>query len=339
MNNLKKVGLSALAGSLVAFSANAVEMSVSGVAEVTYTTDGGNAGGHTGNAWGSNTSLTFSGTGDVGFGEATIVRTLNDRAKGASTATHSNYVSAYQLLDMGSMGRLSFDAHGGGLDGIKPWDDVLPTAYEEVWNGVSSHGVGTAAASNDTIGYRNTFSGVTVSLARTSGGDSNSGDGGNDDATDTRTTDVMLVANGSAIGIDGLEIGIGNSTAENPTAGETNSDSTTTLGHIKYSTGPVSVGYRMADDQSGTKGANGHTTDAYAIAFAVNENLSISYASQDREFDRPSTTNVTESSDAINASYTMGAASFRATIADSSNTSGVTGDKNEHMELSVVLAF
>ena len=35
MNNLKKVGLSALAGSLVAFSANAVEVTVSGKTEVT----------------------------------------------------------------------------------------------------------------------------------------------------------------------------------------------------------------------------------------------------------------------------------------------------------------
>jgi hypothetical protein len=69
---------------------------------------------------------------------------------------------------------------------------------------------------------------------------------------------------------------------------------TSTIGHIKYSTGPVSVGYRMAEDQSGTTGANGVNTDAYAIAFAVNENLSISYASQDSEFDRPSTTNITE---------------------------------------------
>ena len=34
MNNMKKIGLSALAGSLVAFSANAVEMSVTGTAEV-----------------------------------------------------------------------------------------------------------------------------------------------------------------------------------------------------------------------------------------------------------------------------------------------------------------
>ena len=80
-------------------------------------------------------------------------------------------------------------------------------------------------------------------------------------------------------------------------------------------------------------------TDAYAIAFAVNENLSISYASQDREFDVPSGTNVTEGTDAFNASYTMGAASFRATVSDSSDTAGVTGDKAERMELSVVLAF
>ena len=56
MNNLKKIGLSALAGALVAFSANAVEMSVSGVAEVTYTTSGGDGSAPTGNPFGSNTS-------------------------------------------------------------------------------------------------------------------------------------------------------------------------------------------------------------------------------------------------------------------------------------------
>ena len=37
MDNLKKLGLSALAGSLVAFSANAGELSVSGGAKISYT--------------------------------------------------------------------------------------------------------------------------------------------------------------------------------------------------------------------------------------------------------------------------------------------------------------
>ena len=51
---------------------------------------------------------------------------------------------------MGDMGKLSFDANGGGLEGTVANDDVLPTAYEEVWTGISGTGV-IGAASNDTI--------------------------------------------------------------------------------------------------------------------------------------------------------------------------------------------
>ncbi len=51
MNNFKKIGLTALAGSLVAVSANAIEMSVSGNTSVSYTsasTATAAAGGHHG---------------------------------------------------------------------------------------------------------------------------------------------------------------------------------------------------------------------------------------------------------------------------------------------------
>ena len=40
----------------------------------------------------------------------------------------------------------------------------LPTAYEEMWNGVSGSGIA-GAASNDTLGYSNTYGGVGISLA------------------------------------------------------------------------------------------------------------------------------------------------------------------------------
>ena len=40
MNNLKKIGLTALAGSLVAFSAQALEMSASGSAKIAYVDEG-----------------------------------------------------------------------------------------------------------------------------------------------------------------------------------------------------------------------------------------------------------------------------------------------------------
>ena len=329
MKNLKKVGLTALAGSLVAFSANAVEMSVSGTAEVTYTTTNGTDA-STGNAWGSNTSLAFTGEGDVGFGTAKIVRTFNDNLGAA--------LSTWQTLDMGDMGTLSLDSNGGGLEGTVANDDLLPTAYEEVWTGISGAGV-IGAASNDTLGYSNTFAGVSISLAHTgsyAGGTAGTGDGGNDGAGVTAKASDWHLSYDIPY-VDGLTIKYGESTVDYSLA--TENDDTSSVGHILYSTGPVSLGYRMAEFHDGSAGSNGTNVEAYAVAFNVSDEMKISVATQDREYDVPSGTNVTETSDAINASYTMGAMTVRGTFSESKDTAGQTGDSDEHMELSLVLAF
>ena len=336
MNKLKKIGLSALAGSLAAVSANAVEMSVSGVAEVTYTTNGGTGTSVTGNPWGSNTSLKFSGSGDVGFGTATIVRTLND---GANHSTNNdNFVSAYQTLDMGSLGTLSFDSAGGGLEGVVAYDDLLPTAYEEVWNGVgsgTSHNTG--AASNDTLGYSNSFGPVTLSLATTKGGTRATPDGGTGDVITGDTKDWVIALDGSML-LDGLSGGIMSSTVDY--TAPASDDDTVQGGWINYSTGPVSVGYRMSEKQEGTAAAKGINVEAMALAFNVNENMAISIATQDAEYDATAgAANVTETIDAINASYTVGAASVRATMSEADNDAGVAGITDEHMEISLVLSF
>ena len=336
MNNLKKIGLSALAGSLVAFSANAVEMGVTGTAEVTYTTSGGDGSAPTGNPWGSNTSIKFSGSGDVGFGTATIVRTLNDGAN-HSTYTGDNFVSAYQTVDMGSLGTLSFDSAGGGLEGTTAYDDLLPTAYEEVWNGVGS---GTAyaagAASNDTIGYSNSFGAMGISLAHSKEGTRATGDGGNGGTSTTSLTDWVVTLDGSAF-IDGLNGGVMHSVNESTVAGV--NDGTVFGGWVNYSTGPVSVGYRLTENAAGA--GTEKNVEAYAIAFNVNDNMSVSVATQDIEFDNTgvAAANVTETIDALNASYTMGAASVRFTASEAGDDGGVAGADDEHMEISLVLSF
>ena len=336
MTNLKKIGLSALAGSLVAFSANAVEMSVSGVAEVTYTTSGGDGSAPTGNPWGSNTSIKFSGSGDVGFGTATIVRTLND---GANHGTYTdNFVSAYQTVDMGSLGTLSFDSAGGGLEGVTAYDDLLPTAYEEVWNGVgsgTSHNAG--AASNDTLGYSNSFGAFGISLATSKGGTRATADGGNGGAITGTSRDVVLTFDGSAL-IDGLSGGV-MAHKKSMTAASSDDDEIHGV-WLNYTTGPISVGARGSSVDSGTAGSITKDVEAYAIAFNVNDNMSISLATQDVEYDKTAGgTNVTETIDAINASYTMGAASVRATVSEASDDAGVAGADDEHMEISLVLSF
>ena len=329
MKNLTKVGLSALAGSLVAVSANAVELSVSGTAEATYTTIGGSTT-NTGNPFGANNSVKFSGSGDVGFGTATIVRTINDSNNG-------EWLSAYMTLDMGAMGTLSLDSVGGDVAGLGPMDDKLPTAYEEVWTGVSSSGI-SGAASNDTLGYSNSFAGVTLSLARQGGGSANNGDGTADGSGNTQQiSDYHLTA--AVPYVEGLTLMYGKSTVDFAAAGE--NDDVYHNGHILYSTGPVSLGYRMGTYEDGSDNSNAHEMEAYSIAFNVNDELSLSYATQDKLYDTPATTtdNVTETSDAVNASYTMGAMTLRGTLGESDNTGGVKEVTDEHMEISMLLAF
>jgi outer membrane protein OmpU len=337
MTNLKKIGLSALAGSLVAFSANAVEMGVSGTAEVTYTTNGGKGSGVTGNPWGSNTAISFSGSGDVGFGTATIVRTLQD---GANHGTQTdNFVSAYQTVDMGDLGTLSFDSAGGGLEGVTAYDDLLPTAYEEVWNGVGSGtSYNAGAASNDTIGYSNSFGAFGISLAQTKGGTRATGDGGNGGTVTATTSDWVLTLDGSSL-VDGLNGGVMASSASSSLAGAV--DDEVIGGWVNYSSGPISVGYRQSEIQSGTAGVAGKNVEAYAVAFNVNDSMSISVAAQDVEFDKAgaAAVNVTETINAVNASYTMGAASMRATVSEASDDAGTAGSDDEHMEISLVLSF
>lgn len=332
MNKMKKIGLSALAGSLVAFSANAVEMSVSGVAEVTYSTldSTGTSQVNTGNPMGSNTSLSFSASGDVGFGTASLVRTINDGG-GA-------YLSASQTLDMGALGVVSFDSKGTGIEGVTAYDDKLPTAYEEVWNGVSSAGV-TGAGSNDTLGYSNTFGPIGISLAHTKGGTAASSDGNVAAETGDSVTDVHVTIDGSML-LDGLTLMAGSSTSKDTQPGAT--DTVENVGHILYSTGPISVGYRVAESQPGNGATveTGLNIEAMSVAFAVNDQLSVSFAQQDTEYDVASAaTNVTEEVTALNASYTVGAASIRATFSESDDDGGVQNNNVEHTELSLVLSF
>lgn len=342
MINLKKVGLTALAGSLVAFSANAVELGVTGGSEITYTTNNGSEA-NTGNPFGAITSLTFSGEGDVGFGTAKIVRTMRDNQSATS------YSSAYTTLDMGDMGTLSFDSTGGGLVGIAANDDLLPTAYEEVWHSVGSAANGvTGIASTNVLGYRGTFAGVSLSIGHSKANNgTTSGDGGNTGAGSTgSTTDWNLSV--AVPYVDGLTISGGHATTEANTR-EANSvsdteDTKSMTAHVLYTAGAVSVGYRESESQAGTDGAAGNNAEAFSIAFNVNDNLTVSYAEQELEYDNQSTatasaTNVTEDTKAINAAYTMGAATIRGTISEADNASGTSGINDEHMEVSLVLSF
>ena len=329
MNNLKKIGLSALAGSLVAISANAAELSVSGSVEVTYTDTGGTVGNEvTGNSFGAKSDMTFTGSGDVGFGTVTMNRALSDA--GAIT-------TSYQTLDMGDMGTFSFDSTAGQLVGIAANDDLMPTAYEEVWTGVSGSGIAGVGSTN-VIGYTNTFAGVSISAGYTNGeGATATGESASSGAgAHGSTRDVYL----SMSPIDGLTIGAGQAVNSGTDTSTTSTDTVESVANIKYTMGPVSAGYRMGESEDGTASAASHSITAWSLAFNVNDNFAISYGEQENEQNAiGATAAVAEDVTGISAAYTMGAASVRFNHSESSNDNFVAAVDDETTEISLALSF
>ena len=340
MNNMKKIGYSALAGSLVAFSANAVELSVSGKTEVTYSgTDSSTT--TNGNKWGGGNEITFSGSGDVNGMTATYTAVIADGGQANSNSSET-FASSSLMLDMGDMGTIGFD-QGVGEFGVSTIDDKMPYAYEEIWTYTGASNGLQAAGGCNVLGYKNSIAGLAnISIELDPGHTDNvtgcTGDGATTGAG-TTNSGYNWALTSSAL-IDGLNVGIGQGTEEIKDGETTNDDLTYSTGFATYAFGPVTVGYQMSEANGGSVGTNGKNVEIYGASFNVNENFAISVNQMDTEFDKPSSTNVTEETSGIGASYTMGSASVRILSTETDNLAGATTAKSvEHTEISLMLAF
>jgi outer membrane protein OmpU len=311
MNNLKKLGLTALAGSLVASTAYAGTLEVTGSASVKYQSRSGSAGTTSvqGNPWSDGNVITFSGSGDLENGMTVgYSYTMDNLVFSTSSVT----------LDMGDAGMVAFGdgTAFGGIDTIK---DRMPTAGEEVWD---DHGTGDDAGVTDVGGdaslyYKGSFSGITASAsyARTGVG------------TDTS---VALVA---ADLVEGAEFGIGTGTNVTKTAGIEDDLMTA---YARYSTGPVTIGVQLSETDV-TAANSDIDREAAALSFAVNENLSISYGISTVKYESSSL--VDAESTGISASYTMGGVKLGAVANKTDSFGGSAGTDREFTEVSLAFAF
>ena len=325
MINLKKIGLTALTGSLVAFSATAADFSgsVNGAVETTYVGSDGSAGNNdTGNNFGANSALTLSASGDVGFGTVSATRAFGDMG---------GIATAYQTLDMGDRGVLSFDTSAGALVGLTANDDLLPTAYEESWTGVAGDGVAGVGSTN-VIGYTNTIEGVSISAGYSDLGTATPESAGSGEGAHGSAKDLYL----SYAAAEGLTVGAGISQNSSTATGNNSGNKEEVLAQAVYSMGAISVGVRYAEiEQAG--GSDDQDYMGASVAFNVNENFAVSYGMQEGSTDKRGTTD--EDVWGISAAYTVGAASVRLHRSESKGTAFVSNAKDEHTELGVVLAF
>ena len=355
MKKLTKIGVSALAGSLVASTAYAGDLSVSGTWEVTgeYTSGSGGlaAESNTGNPFGSKGNLAFSGSGETDFGTASFFLFTSD-AQGAVT---SHAVS----LDMGDMGTVAFDQGTGGY-GLGSQDDKMPTAYEEVWNGTSASNADLmdgGAGSAGVFGYKNDIMGSTITLEYDPAvGNGDAGDGGkafSDAAYDGSNLNGSII-NSSLV--DGLtvSVGYGETSWDRESGTTTPTETETVSGYATYAFGPVTIGYQ-ANYTSGTvtgatNAASGSANDVeiIGIAFNVNENLSISYADYENTYKKSASAatgasagqaDVTQDMDGFQLAYSMGGASFRVSDVSVDNSGGTAGASEDRTEVSLLMAY
>ena len=340
MKDWKKVGLTALAGSLVATSAIAGAVTVSGTANITYTANSGaqdNAGisasdadtGADGSRWGINKTLAFSGSGELDNGWTVSV---SQSLKAGTT----NGVG--MTLDMGDLGSIDYQADTGAR-GIGKIKDMIPTADEDVGNGIDVNGSTTGGGLSGTVSggvkgfhYANTISDMLeIGVGYAPKGGKGNAQGGTSGAGGVEPFTSAFV---KLDPIDGLEVGIGvgEGPAGNADAQQTD-DYMTVYGTYVY--GPLTFGLQLSDVDTPGSTADDEQT-RWGILYAVNDEISISY--QDHEND-DSTNSVDEDAKGYSASYTSGGITFKVHRNKGDNVGNAASNTSEHTEVGVTFAF
>ena len=315
--NIKKIGLTALAGSMVALSAVAGELTVTGSMNMTHSSYSGN----------QDATDVASGIGTENAVFATGSTELDNGYVVSLTQGINNSTSTYLSVDMGDLGSLSYvqtDASGG----LEALDDMTPSAYEEVNDGV----VGTVAEFTHTSGfaYSNTVGGATIGLSYSDGGSTAAvGDGSVDTGASTNSSTSIGIT--FPVADTGLTVFGGVGTMGQADGKEIDSE---VIG-AKYAFGPVSVGYQVNTNDDSDASVKDLETTIASIAFNINENMAISYGIMDT--DNGSATD--QEHEGISASYTMGALSLKAYKNEVDNSGHVAGATSEKTEISLSVAF
>ena len=315
MNNLKKVGLTALAGALVSVSANAAELTVTGGASIGFT---GEEMVNTGNGWSMNDGLTFAATTELDNGMTVTATQIIDSSDGAAGVIMDTRTLK---IDMGDNGVLTF-AGTGGSSVLNAVDDTTPTAYEESWDVVTGASAIPGGTGGDNMFHYSNSSlmdGVKVSASYTpsSGG--------------TASIESSADYGVEYTGIDGLTVGIA--------MGENNLKAATlelTSMYARYAMDAFTVGITTSESDSETADADKEFT-AMGISYAVSEELSVSLNTSTIDYEDSTLSD--QDATGISMSYVMGSMTVKAARNDVANIAGSANADRSAYDLSLAFAF
>jgi outer membrane protein OmpU len=312
MNKFKKIGLTALAASLVSVSAHAGEMSVAGSASMNVEGySGENLNGGTGYSMGN--QLTFSGSGELDNGMTVSLSFTLDQADDANHETapfdgHSVSVSSDTL------GTLKLSGEGGSsastsIDGTAAGD--IWDTFDGARGNVTAVAVSDSGTGDNSLFYTlpSVMDGLSINVSYQPQGS------GREAATGYGATYT---------GMEGLTIKYA-TTDEAGTTEALSGDQD--VWNVSYAMGPITATASNSDFDVGTSTSD-QEISSYAISYTISDSMSITYGME--EIEKGGSTTDAEYS-AISASYTAGGMTISAAMKDAENVAHGTGS-NEDFE-------
>jgi outer membrane protein OmpU len=316
MNTFKKIGLTALAGSLVVTSAYAGSMSVSGGASIGLKNTTKTA---TGKSWTMGNQLTFSGSGELDNGMNVSLSFVLDQGDDTAASTgpfdsHSVTVSSDDL------GTLVFSGEGGS----SAQSAIDTTAAGDLWNNGSGFTAPRSAEAGD-----NSMMYTLPSLM--------------DDLTLKASYSPGSAGGGSATawsasysGVEGLTLDY--AVGQTETIGS-EQDHTTMKG--SYAWGSFTIGASNTTNNYDAAASVDEEISSWEVAYTVSDDLSVSYGSETIDTEGSA---VDEEAEGLNVSYTTGGVTISATSYEFSgvantNTESASGGDKERWALSATFAF
>ena len=314
--NIKKIGLTALAGSLVATSAFAGAVTVAGGASMGVKNNSGTDGGK---SWTMGNQLTFTGGGELDNGlNVSISFVLDqgdnetDTTSGAGTApfdSHSITVSSDELGSVTMAGEGASSAQST-LDGTAA-GDIFDNGF-----GISSPAASDAASGSLLYTLPSIMDDLTAQVSYSAGGT------GKESSTAVGLTYT---------GVDGLSASWG--TGELGTVG-TSGDATTVK--ASYAVGSFTAAISNTEIDFDATANKDQEVSSFKVSYTVTDDLSISYGEETLETDGSATDEEVEQ---ISASYTTGGMTVSLSETEATGIDHSAGSTGERWKLGVSFAF
>lgn len=219
---------------------------------------------------------------------------------------------------MGDSGKLTYGGASVGGDGIHSVSNIVPAADTVVYSmtdTATAYGVADGSSKAGNIGYNITVGGIKVSadMAKGAGTDRSIG------LTYTGVENMTLV------------YGQGD---KNP--GNVNGGTDETVVGIKYAVAGATLAYMKTEVDLGGAGAADEDSTHMGVSFAINDDLTVSYATQEVDITGKGSD---ETNSGFGISYTMGSMSVAAYAGKTENGNGVSTADDEGKGITLSIAF